>query len=111
MRSSSRLALAPASLSVVLLAAACSGNAGTSAPGALPATVAGLQRIAPQVASPAASTSFVYGCTGEPKCFVYDLSGKRVRTLSTGFIMPQGLAADPQGNVYLADEFAQDIAV
>jgi hypothetical protein len=100
-----RLLRAPLAVAALLLAA-CSGKGGVAAPGPLPVT----QDTAQQVQRHGA-TAYVYGCTAFPKCFVFDGSGKLVRTVSTGFQMPGGLATDPQGNLYLADEFAEEIAV
>jgi DNA-binding beta-propeller fold protein YncE len=101
-----RSALAAAALPLTFLVAGCSGNARTG-PAPLPITAAADSRGAER----STSSSFLYSCTSEPKCFVFDDGGQLVRKVPKGFLMPLGLAADPQGNLYMADEFAKSVTV
>jgi len=94
----------------VLLAAGCSANSAT-APPVLGSSNSSLSGNALQASAPPTSSSYVYGCTGEPKCRVFTTDGQLVRTVSQGLMTPGGLAVDPQGNVYVAEEFPQEIDV
>jgi sugar lactone lactonase YvrE len=54
---------------------------------------------------------YVYTCQNGTlfQCLVYDLHGKVVNTIGDGIESPIGIATDVAGNVYVANEFADDV--
>lgn len=96
----------------LLFAAACSGNAamGPASAPSLPSTFAS-SAAARADGAQSSSGGYVYVCTLEPKCSVFTADGQRVRTVTKGLELPVAIVSDPQGNVYVGDAGAGQIAI
>jgi hypothetical protein len=84
----------------LLLLAGCASNGVAPAP-AVPGAAVLAASTAGRPARPGSDNSqqYVYGCT-ETDCVVFTADGQRVRTVHEPLV-PQGVAADAQGNVYV----------
>jgi hypothetical protein len=97
-----------------LAACAATGSAvpGPNASNVVSASGHGTASFSAQPAlRPARTKSYVYTCQNGTlfQCLVYDLHGKVVNTISTGIESPLGIATDVAGNVYIANNFADNV--
>jgi hypothetical protein len=105
----------PSVLRKLLVALGCCGSVACAATsGGLPGANAadGTNAILARPAvRPARTKSYVYTCQNGTlfQCLVYDLHGKVVDTIADGIESPLGIATDVDGNVYVANNFADNV--
>jgi DNA-binding beta-propeller fold protein YncE len=107
------LALAPAALCWT----GCAGGAGSSFPavaaaGAQAGVASTLAARAARSGTQAQATTYIYACQPYTSdCLVYDANGNLLKTVSKHTDEPLGITADPDGNLYVAREDTEEVAV